>query len=85
MALRKERINDKQTIIDLNNKITELRVIIEGYEKITHQAFELIKSLKKENNYLKAAILANDIDFPNSEERGTGDGDTPTDLSPLDL
>jgi hypothetical protein len=28
---------------------------------------------------------ARDIIFPNTDERGLGDGDTPTDLSPLDL
>lgn len=83
--LLRNRTNDKKTIIELNNKILELKTIIAGYENITKQAFELIKSLKKENSYLKTAIIGNDIDFPNSEERGTGDGDTPTDLSPLDL
>lgn len=76
MALR--RTNDKKTIIELNNKILELRTIIAGYENITKQAFELIKSLKKENAYLKTAITGNDIDFPNTEERGTGDTGTPT-------
>lgn len=75
--------NDKKTIIQLNNKIIELKAIIAGYENITKQAFELIKSLKKENAYLKTAITGNDINFPNSEERGTGDTETPNNFSDI--
>ena len=68
-------------IIELNNQIIELKAIIAGYEKVTNQAFELIKKLNRENKYLKAAIAASDIDFPNSKERSTGDPVTPTNFT----
>lgn len=54
------------------------------------------KRLKEENKKLTDMVLGNyrfqpiftkseDIIFPNTDERGLGEGDTPTDLSPLDL
>lgn len=68
-------------IIELNNQIQELRAIIAGYDHVTNQAFELIKKLQHENKFLKAAIAASDIDFPNSKERSTGDPVTPTNFT----
>ena len=68
-------------IIELNKQIQELRTVIAGYEQVTKEAFKLIKSLNQENKYLKAAIAASDIDFPNSKERSLGDTVTPTNFT----
>lgn len=76
-------LSSKKKIVELQKQIDELRAIIAGYEKITNEAFKLIKSLNTENKHLKAAILSTDIDFPNSEERRPGDPDTPLNISDI--
>lgn len=78
--MRIQTTNAKK-IIELNKQIQELRTVIAGYEQVTKEAFKLIKSLNQENKYLKAAIAASDIDFPNSNERSSGDPVTPTNFT----
>lgn len=65
--------NDK-----LNDTCAEYRHSLEMY-------FRLLDKYKADNAKLRAALADEDIIFPNTDERGLGDGDTPTDLSPLDL
>lgn len=82
------------------NEINRLRELVanqkETIEKamqvIDHQIDENIK-LQAENKRLKDLVefykymssSQDDVIFPNTDERGLGEGDTPTDLSPLDL
>lgn len=66
---------------DLIKENKELKVINDGYKKIIDEAFKLIKSLNNENKMLRAAILNDDIDFPNSKERRQGDTETPNNIS----
>lgn len=68
-------------IIELTNQIQELKKIIAGYEQVTEESFKVIQKLHQENKFLKAAIAASDIDFPNSKERSTGDPVTPTNFT----
>lgn len=61
------------------------------------QLIEENMKLQDENKQLKERLLKTywhnmqcpthdpDVIFPNTDERGLGEGDTPTDLSPLDL
>lgn len=65
--------NDK-----LNDTCAEYRHSLEMY-------FRLLDKYKADNAKLRAALADEDIIFPNTDERGLGEGDTPSDLSPLDL
>lgn len=65
--------NDK-----LNDTCAEYRHSLEMY-------FRLLDKYKADNAKLRAALTDEDIIFPNTDERGLGDGDTPSDLSPFDL
>lgn len=42
-----------------------------------------LKDLVEFHKYMRSS--PDDVIFPNTDERGLGEGDTPTDLSPLDL
>ena len=70
------------------------------YERLQlayYALYERCERLQAENKQLRERILKSywhnmqcpthepDVIFPNTDERGLGEGDTPTDLSPLDL
>ena len=89
MNLRKtaDEINRLRQLV-ANQKDT----IEKAMSVIEHQIDENIK-LQAENKKLKDLVefhkymrsSPDDVIFPNTDERGLGDGDTPSDLSPLDL
>lgn len=74
-------------------EIKRLRELVANQKDTIKKAMQVIEQLaddniklQAENNKLRAALADEDIIFPNTDERGlSGDGDTPTDLSPLDL
>lgn len=73
-------------------EISRLRKLVENQKDTIKKALKVIEhladdniKLQAENQKLRAAIAGEDIIFPNTDERGLGEGDTPTDLSPLDL
>ena len=73
-------------------EIRRLRELVNNQKDTIKKAMKVIEQLaddniklQAENQKLQAALADEDIIFPNTDERGLGDGDTPTDLSPLDL
>ncbi len=81
MNLRKtaEEINRLRELV--NNQKDTIKKAMKVIEQLTDDNCRL----QAENQKLQAALADEDIIFPNTDERGLGDGDTPTDLSPLDL
>ena len=74
------------------DEIRRLRELVANQKDTIEKAMKVIEQLaddniklQAENQKLQAALADEDIIFPNTDERGLGDGDTPTDLSPLDL
>lgn len=73
-------------------EISSLRELVANQKDTIEKAMRVIEQLcddnirlQAENQKLQVALADEDIIFPNTDERGLGDGDTPTDLSPLDL
>lgn len=73
-------------------EINRLRELVANQKDTIKKAMKVIEQLaddnirlQAENQKLQSAIAGEDIIFPNTDERGLGDGDTPSDLSPLDL
>lgn len=73
-------------------EIRRLRELVANQKDTIEKAMKVIEQLaddnirlQAENQKLQAALADEDIIFPNTDERGLGDGDTPRDLSPLDL
>ena len=73
-------------------EIRRLRELVANQKDTIEKAMKVIEQLaddnirlQAENQKLQAALADEDIIFPNTDERGLGDGDTPSDLSPLDL
>ena len=82
------------------DEINRLRKLVENQKDTIEKAMKVIEQLaddniklQDENKHLKDLVefhkymrtSPDDIIFPNTDERGLGDGDTPSDLSPLDL
>ena len=82
------------------DEINRLRDLVANQKETIEKALKVIEQLaddniklQDENKHLKDLVefhkymrtSPDDIIFPNTDERGLGDGDTPSDLSPLDL
>ena len=82
------------------DEINRLRKLVENQKDTIEKAMKVIEQLaddniklQDENKHLKDLVefhkymrtSPDDIIFPNTDERGLGEGDTPSDLSPLDL
>ena len=82
------------------DEINRLRKLVANQKETIEKALKVIEQLaddniklQDENKHLKDLVefhkymrtSPDDIIFPNTDERGLGDGDTPSDLSPLDL
>lgn len=74
------------------DEISRLRKLVANQKDTIEKAMKVIEQLaddnirlQAENQKLQAALADEDIIFPNTDERGLGEGDTPSDLSPLDL
>ena len=82
------------------DEISRLRKLVANQKDTIEKAMKVIEqladdniTLQDENKHLKDLVefhkymrsSPDDIIFPNTDERGLGDGDTPTDLSPFDL
>jgi regulator of replication initiation timing len=82
------------------DEINRLRKLVANQKDTIEKALKVIEQLaddniklQDENKHLKDLVefhkymrtSPDEIIFPNTDERGLGDGDTPTDLSPLDL
>ena len=82
------------------DEINRLRKLVANQKETIEKAMKVIEQLaddniklQDENKHLKDLVefhkymrtSPDDIIFPNTDERGLGDGDTPSDLSPLDM
>ena len=67
-------------IIEENKQLKEMLIKEhENFEKL----YKLLKFYKARCKLLEAAVTGGDIDFPNSNERGSADADTAADLSDI--
>ena len=81
-------------------EIKRLRELVANQKDMIKKAMKVIEQLaddnfklQDENKHLKDLVefhkymrsSPDDIIFPNTDERGLGEGDTPSDLSPFDL
>lgn len=81
--LRELVANQKETIIKAMKVIEQLED-----DNIKLQAENQKLKERINNSYwhnMQCPTHEPDVIFPNTDERGLGDGDTPSDLSPLDL
>ena len=82
------------------DEISRLRQLVANQKDTIEKAMKVIEQLaddniklQDENKQLKDLVefhkymrsSPDDVIFPNTDERGLGDGDTPSDLSPFDL
>lgn len=72
-------------IIELKKENEQLREMVKQAHENFEKAYKILNFYKARCKLLEAAVTGGDIDFPNTDERGLGDGDTPSDLSPFDL
>ena len=83
--LRKLVDNQKDTIL---KGMECIEVLADDCCKLQEENKKLkgeLRKLKHELQIMKIIHSTDDVIFPNTDERGLGDGDTPNDLSPLDL
>lgn len=76
------KVNLKK-IVELKEENEQLKEMLikehENFEKL----YKLLEFYKARCKFLEAAVTGGDIDFPNSNERGSADTDTATDLSDI--
>lgn len=75
-----------------DKEIKRLRKLVQIQKQTVIKSMKVIEQLADDNirlqaeiQKLQAVISGEDIIFPNTDERGLGEGDTPSDLSPLDM
>ena len=84
--LRKLVDNQKDTILKAMKCIETLAddcCELQDENKKLKSEVRRLKDLVAFHQYMRSS--PDDVIFPNTDERGLGDGDTPSDLSPLDL
>ena len=67
-------------LVEVNKKLKEC---LKRSSDLLAKAYGIIEKQNNMIKYYEAALHVDTFQFP--EERGLGEGDTPTDLSPLDL
>ena len=76
-------IPNLKKIIELKEENEQLKQMLikehENFEKL----YKLLDFYKARCKLLEAAVTGGDIDFPNSDERGSADADTAADLSDI--
>ena len=78
--------NQKDTILKAMKCIERLAddcIKMQDENKQLKSEVRRLKDLVAFHQYMRSS--PDDVIFPNTDERGLGDGDTPSDLSPLDL
>ena len=80
VANQKDTIEKAMSVIE--HQIAE-NVKLQDANKELKSEVRRLKDLVAFHQYMRSS--PDDVIFPNTDERGLGDGDTPTDLSPLDL
>jgi hypothetical protein len=76
-------ILNHKTIIKLKKENEQLKEMLikehENFEKL----YKLLEFYKDRCKLLEAAVTGGDIDFPNTEERGTGEQEQPINVSDI--
>lgn len=76
-------IPNPKMIIKLKKENEELKNMLLQEHKNFEEAFKLLKFYKARCELLEAAVTGGNIDFPNSEERGTGEQEPPINVSEI--
>ena len=74
-----------QLIADQKKEIIYLRSCIQTLKTMKEVHLKPMADFQEVKKQFEAFMNEPTIIFPNTDERGLGEGDTPTDLSPLDL
>ena len=76
-------IPNPKMIIELKKENEQLKqMLIQEHENF-EKAYKVLKFYKARCELLEAAVTGGDIDFPNSEERGTGEQEQPINVSDI--
>ena len=74
-----------QLIADQKKEIIYLRSCIQTLKTMKEVHLKPMADFQEVKKQFEGFMNEPTIIFPNTDERGLGEGDTPTDLSPLDL
>lgn len=76
-------ILNPKTILELKKENEQLKeMLIQEHENF-EKAYKVLKFYKDRCKLLEAALTGGDIDFPNTEERGTGEQEQPINVSDI--
>lgn len=70
-------------IIELKKENEQLREMVKQSYENFEKAYKLLNFYKARCELLEAAVTGGNIDFPNSEERGTGEQEQPLNVSDI--
>lgn len=70
-------------IIELKKENEQLREMVKQSHENFEKAYKLLNFYKARSELLEAAVTGGNIDFPNSEERGTGEQEQPLNVSEI--
>ena len=76
-------ILNPKTIIELKKENEQLKSMLTQEHENFEKLLKLLQCYKARCKLLEAAVTGGNIDFPNSNERGSADADTATDLSDI--
>lgn len=76
-------ILNPKTIIELKKENEQLKSMLTQEHENFEKLYKLLQCYKARCKLLEAAVTGGNIDFPNSNERGSADTDTATDLSDI--
>lgn len=70
-------------IIELKKENEQLREMVKQAHENFEKAYKILNFYKARCELLEAAVTGGNIDFPNSEERGTGEQEQPLNVSDI--
>ena len=87
------KIYTNNQVNEMAEMLSEIKASIIKFRNSYNTLYAEYVRLQDENKHLKELVefhkymrtSPDEIIFPNTDERGLGEGDTPNDLSPLDL
>lgn len=76
-------ILNPKAIIELKKENEELKSMLTQEHENFEKLLKLLQCYKARCELLEAAVTGGNIDFPNSEERGTGEQEPPVNVSEI--